>query len=130
MHKHIRKHQNKLIGAIIVSEMSHIVCCGLPIFFSILSLLSGLGLVSALPSSFVWLHDVLHHYELPMLIVSALILGLGWLALWYAEKMDCHETGCHHEPCTPRKKTASKVLIVATILFAINISVYFGIHRP
>jgi len=44
-------------------------------------------------------------------------------------KADCHDTGCCHGPCGPRKSAADKILIVATVLMALNVGVYLTIHR-
>ena len=115
-----------------MAETSHVFCCVLPVVFSVLSLMSGVGLISTMPTGLVWFHDVMHDYEVPMIIVSGVILLLGWALSWYAERIDCHDTphgGCHHEPCAPKKKRAHKVLIVASVLFTLNVLVYFGFHR-
>lgn len=74
------------------------------------------------------LHGALHAYELPIIAGSALVIALGWALHFYAEKIDCHDTGCGHGPCEPQKRKVSKVLKIATFLFFINIVVYFSFH--
>ena len=125
----MQKPQKALYTAIIASETSHVFCCVLPTIFSILSLMAGLGLVTAMP---VWLqsiHEILHHWELPMILVSGAIVAAGWALDAYARKIDCHNTGCHHGSCQPQKKRAHTILKVATVLFLINTSVYLVFHR-
>ena len=122
--------QKPLLAAIAVSEISHIFCCVLPTLFSVLSLVAGLGLISSVPSSLTGLHDVVHAYEIPMIITSGIILAFGWLIYAYSRKIDCHDTGCEHEPCAPKKKKAHIILKLATLLFIINVSVYTTFHAP
>lgn len=104
-------------------------CCVFPTIFSVVSLLAGLGMVSAMPPFMVSVHDALHAWELPMIALSGGLLALGWWATWYSDKIDCHSTGCAHGACAPRKKRAHTVLKVATLLFVFNILIYTFIHR-
>ena len=96
---------------------------------SVLSLLIGVGLIGSLPFSLLVVHDFLHTWELPIIIGSGMMIALGWLVLIYSRKIDCHNTGCGHEPCAPKKKKSSRLLEVATILFVVNVSVYAIFHR-
>ena len=126
----VKRHKDKIIWAVLVSELGHVFCCVLPIVFSVMSVLSGFGIVASMPAGLVWFHDVMHDYELPMIGVSGLILAFGWAALWYSRNNDCHEVSdCSHAPCGPRKSLTHKILIGASILFVINVSVYTLIHR-
>ncbi|MCB1652352.1 MAG: hypothetical protein KDI46_09905 [Alphaproteobacteria bacterium] len=125
----IQKHQKRLLWAIVASETSHVFCCVLPTLFSLVALLSGFGMVITLPGWLEVLHDELHHYELPMIIFSAAVLALGWGLQMHSWKIDCHDTGCHHGSCKPRKRAASKILIAASVLFTFNVILYFGFHR-
>ena len=125
------KHQKRLFWAIVLSETSHIFCCVLPTVISLFSLLAGFGLVVSMPGWLQSLHEVMHEWELTMICVSAAVIALGWGLYFYSKKMECcHHTGCHHEPCGPRKNIANKILIAATILMVFNVSMYFGVHRP
>jgi ABC-type Fe3+ transport system permease subunit len=124
----MEKHQKRILWAVLISETSHIFCCVLPIVFSILSLLTGAGFLSAMPPGLVWFHDLMHRYELPMILISGVILGLGWLILWQAKRNDCHSHGCVHEPCGPKKNLSRLILIFATVLFVVNVSVYTLFH--
>ncbi|HOO82000.1 MAG TPA: hypothetical protein PK513_05825 [Alphaproteobacteria bacterium] len=123
------KHQKRLYLAILLSESSHIFCCVLPTLFSLVSVLTGLGLMVAVPGWLVSFHDVMHEWEVPMIIASATVVALGWALYFYSKHIDCHDTGCCHEPCGPRKRTANKILVVASLLLVFNVSIYFGVHR-
>ena len=112
----------------ITSEISHFFCCGIPIVFSLLSLLASMGAIAFIPAEVNFLHEIMHDYEVPMIAVSALVLLLGWGLHFYAKKIDCRSTGCVHEPCAPKKKKSSKILFIATILFAVNLTGYFLLH--
>ena len=74
------------------------------------------------------LHDVMHGYEVPMIIASGAILLIGWALHWYSEKLNCHDT-CSHGPCESKKNKVHTLLIVATVLFAVNVTVYMVFHR-
>ncbi len=123
------KLQNTLYTAILASEASHVFCCVLPTIFSILSLLAGIGIVVAVPGWLVSVHDVLHHWEVPLIIMSGIVVALGWALHYYSKKIDCHDTGCGHGPCAPKKARANIILKIATILFVVNVAVYVGLHR-
>lgn len=125
----MQKHRKKIYWALILSETSHVFCCVLPTLFSVLSLLVGAGLIGALPTFMVDFHHVIHHYELPIVVASFIILGLGWALDYYAHKVDCHHTGCHHGSCAPKKYKAHKILIIATVLFVANLAIYLVLHR-
>ncbi len=73
-------------------------------------------------------HYIMHNYEVPLIVFSAGVLLIGWAIHVVSNKIDCHDTGCGHGPCTPKKKKAGKVLKIATFLFVINLCVYGAIH--
>lgn len=124
------KVQKTITWTIIASESTHIFCCVLPTVISIFSLLSGLGLTTVLPMGLLRFHDMMHPYEIPLIIFSACILVMGWGLNMISEKLDCRTDGlCCHEPCAPKKNTATKVLWVATVLFSFNVFMYFTFHR-
>lgn len=123
------KLQKPMMWAVILSEASHLFCCVLPTIVSLVGLLAGLGVVVALPVGFLELHDFLHKWELPMIAGSGVILALGWLAMRYGDKVDCHSTGCAHGACAPKKNTVHLVLKIATVLFIFNVLVYAFVHR-
>lgn len=115
--------------AIILAETSHVFCCVLPTVVSVVSLLSGLGLVGALPAGILQFHEFMHAWEFPVITVSGIIILLGWAAYAYSVKLDCHDTGCGHGPCEPKKKKSGRLLIVASVLFFVNVAIYVAFHR-
>jgi hypothetical protein len=121
--------QSIIYWVCITSEISHFFCCGLPIVFSILSLLSGLGLSVAMPFGLESLHHITHTYEVPMIMMAGLLLCLGWGLQYIAYRIDCRSTGCVHVPCTPKKKRSGRVLIIATVLFVLNVTGYIVLHH-
>lgn len=125
----MEKIRKTIYFGVILSEASHVFCCVLPTLFSVVSLLTGLGLVSAMPPVFYRLHEVLHEYELTMIVISALVLGLGWGLHRLSKQVDCHDTGCCHGPCAPQKDRVLTVLKIATGLFIFNLAVYLVFHR-
>ncbi len=114
----------------LATEASHIFCCVLPTIFSLLSLLVGLGVIGAVPPGIDFMHDLIHDWEIPIIIASGLVIFVGWLLHDYAQKIDCESMGPDHEICAPRKKSAEKILKIATFLFVVNVSIYFLVHRP
>ena len=123
------KMQKSLVWAVILSESMHLFCCVLPTIVSVMGLLAGLGVVVALPSGILALHDFLHDWEMPMIAFSGGILAVGWAVVRYSDRMDCHSTGCAHGACDPRKSRAHLVLKIATALFFFNVMVYTLVHR-
>lgn len=123
------KIQKRVLWTVIVTECSHIFCCVLPMLFSVISLLSTFGLVVSMPGWLESLHDVMHNWELPMIIFSSVVIAIGWGVYIYSKKINCHDTGCEHEPCGQKKDTAKLILITASILLAFNVIIYFGFHR-
>jgi hypothetical protein len=126
----MQKLQKPLYWTVIASEASHVFCCVLPTLFSVLSLLAGLGLASAMPIWVQELHETLHRWELPLIGFSGSVLALGWAVYLYSRKIDCHNTGCKHAcNCGRKKDKANMILKFATILFIINVTVYGVFHQ-
>lgn len=125
----MQKLQKTIYAAIIASEASHVFCCVLPTVFSALSVLAGLGMISAMPGWMESVHELLHGWEVPMIIVSAAVLALGWMLHWYSKKMDCDDLGDGHAHCESKKDRASLILKIATLLFLVNVTVYGALHR-
>lgn len=84
-----------------------------------------------MPTGLATLHEMIHDYEISIMAASAVLLLFGWGVYMISRKIDCHdgEKACSHEPCAPKKDRAKLVLIVASILFLVNISVYIGFHE-
>ncbi|MFK7839180.1 MAG: hypothetical protein AB8B83_02520 [Bdellovibrionales bacterium] len=125
----MEKLQRSLNVAVVLAEISHIFCCVLPTVVSVMSVLVGVGLIGSLPIGLLVLHDYLHDWEVPIIVGSGLLIAVAWLFVWCSHRVDCHDTGCEHGPCEPKKKKSSRLLKLATILFVINVSVYSVFHR-
>lgn len=113
----------------VTSEVSHFFCCGLPLVFSMLSLMSSMGLIVAVPVGLTNFHEMMHDYEVPMIIIGASILVLGWVLHFISYQLDCRSSGCAHQPCGTKKKKSSKILMVATGLYVLNVTAYFLLHH-
>lgn len=120
--------QNCINFAVVTSQLGHFFCCGIPIIFSVLGLLSSLGIAVSMPFGVDCLHCVIHDYETHIIVASACVIAFGWALHYVAMQMDCRDTGCGHEPCGAKKKKSSKILIFATVLFAFNLMGYFFLH--
>lgn len=116
--------------AVLVSELSHVFCCVIPTVVTILSAFANVGLFVISPNGILMnIHNAMHMYEIPVIVFSGAMVSLGWVAHVLSKRVDCHDTGCGHPPCTPQKSKNSKVLMIATLLFALNIVIYFTVHR-
>jgi hypothetical protein len=120
--------QGLLFWAIVVSETSHVFCCVLPTLISLFSLLAGLGLMSVLPAGWLAFHEMMHRWEIPMIALSGGILVFGWVMHFISRRLDCHSTGCGHGPCAPEKNKAVTILKIASVMFAVNIAIYYTFH--
>jgi len=130
--KEFQKHVGRHFGwAVLASELSHIFCCVIPTVVTILSVFANIGLFVVSPDGILMnIHNVMHVYEVPVILFSGLMVALGWAAHFWSNRADCHDTaGCTHPPCSPQKSRNSKILTVATLLFMVNIVIYFGVHR-
>ncbi len=124
----IKRAQGMFSWVVVLSEVSHIFCCVLPSVFSVLTVLVGLGLIGALPVWMESLHHVMHDWEIPLIAMSGFVLVIGWSLHFISKKIDCHDTGCGHEPCDKKKDKTARILQIATLLFVINVSIYLTLH--
>ena len=128
----MEKINKRIVWAVMASESIHIFCCVLPTVFSVLSLLAGAGMIATMPNFIDEAHHLIHDYEIPMIIISALILVFGWGLYAYSRRINCSQDGessCCHEPCAPKKDRTRLFMIVATVLFFVNVTVYFSFHQ-
>lgn len=115
--------------AVLASELSHVVCCVLPTLFTVLSFAANIGMISSAPMWLMDVHHAIHDYEIPIILFSGAMVCFGWAVHRMSLRVDCHDTGCHHPPCDPVKTRNGKILIVATILFILNVGIYTTIHK-
>ena len=126
----IRRLQNVMSYFVVLSEVSHVFCCVLPTVFSLLTVLVGMGVLGATPLWMEGAHDVMHAWEVPIIITSGVIVAFGWALHLISKRMDCHDTGCGHGPCDTKKKKTLNVLRIATVLFLVNTVIYISVHLP
>ncbi|MFZ2619787.1 MAG: hypothetical protein WAX89_02845 [Alphaproteobacteria bacterium] len=112
--------QRLTTAAVILAELSHVFCCGIPILAAALSMWTQLGM----GAGFLAFHDAMHAYEVPVLIFSGCMIALSALLQFASHKVHC-QTACHHGDCTPKKFQASKMFWVALALYGANLAVYF-----
>lgn len=125
----MEKLQKATLWTLILSETTHVFCCVLPTIVSIISLLAGAGALSFIPGTILDLHDLLHRWEVPMIVLSGFLLAIGWGLHLVSEKLNCvDEVKCCHEPCAPKKSLTFKIMIAATALFLFNVAVYLVFH--
>ena len=105
----------------LLAELSHIFCCGLPIFIAVMSAGSQIGFGGA----FIAFHSIIHDFELQILIGSGLLLDVGFGLHVFSYWMDCRSTGCSHDACEPKKFRVGWIFTIALLLYVANISFYF-----
>lgn len=123
------KIQKTINWAVIICEGSHIFCCVLPTLFSVVSVLVGAGMLATMPGWLDHFHDVMHDWEVPAIIFSGVVIAIGWGLDFVARRMHVHAEGCHHDHSDTDAKPKNLILKIATVLFLINVTVYFGLHR-
>lgn len=125
----MEKLQKATFWVLVLSESTHVFCCVLPTLVSIISLLAGAGALTFIPSSLLDVHDLLHHWEVPMIIFSGILLALGWGLYRLSQKLNCvQDAHCCHTPCAPKKTATFKIMLAATALFVFNVIIYFAFH--
>lgn len=105
----------------LLAELSHIFCCGLPIFIAVMSAGSQVGFGGA----FFVFHRFIHDFELQMLVGSGLLLAFGFSLHYFSYWMDCRSTGCTHGACEPKKFQVGWIFTIALLIYVANISFYF-----
>ena len=122
----MEKLRRNIVWLVIASEVSHLFCCILPTLAAVLSLAVGVGL---LPAAFTSLHDIIHGYEVPIIVFSASMIVLGWWAYWLATRTDCHALGHDEHACHKTTDRSKIYLVIGTIVFLINLCVYVTLHH-
>lgn len=120
--------QNAISWLSVATEISHFFCCGIPIIFSLLSLLANVGMIASMPIGLDAVHHFMHDYEIPMIAFSGAIIVMGWGIHLIAARLDCRSTGCAHVPCDKKKARSTRILKIASVLYLINVTAYFLLH--
>ena len=116
------KLQSISTGALLFAELSHVFCCGLPIFIAVMSAGSQVGFGGV----FATFHDLIHNYEHVILIASGLLLALGLGLHYISFQINCRTVGCKsvHSDCTPQKFRSGWIYTIALALYAVNLAFY------
>jgi len=116
------KHVHKVSGAVaLLSSISHIFCCGLPLVATLFSLGAATGALTSQTAFEAFFHD----YEAWIMGGAAFMLVLGGAAQYVSWKLDCTKEGCFHSPCEPKKKMAFKIYLVSCAIFVLSLGVLF-----
>jgi hypothetical protein len=113
---------HRIIHALNLVASSHFFCCVLPVAAKAVALGAGAGLFSATLA----LHARLHTYEPYLLMFSGLVFAVDFAAQYHASKVDCHDTGCDHPPCEPKKIRIRKFTLLAGALFFVNLAFFLA----
>lgn len=109
---------------VVISACSHFFCCVLPTISSIIGLGVSFGMITSNIEFFEWFHDK----EESIILFSAGALIISAISQFISWRIDCHNSGCSHGKCTPKKKSSLNIFIIATILFLINLAVHIIYH--
>jgi len=109
---------------VMLSALSHFFCCVLPSLSSIIGLGASFGFISTSLPYFEWFHD----NEREILIFSAVALAISAVAQIISWRIDCRNSGCHHDKCEPKKKISFKIFTIAVVLFLINLTIHLVYH--
>lgn len=125
------KLQRPLLWTVLLAESTHIFCCVLPTVITVLAVLASFGTVAQMPVFLLDIHELLHEYEVPVILFSGSVLLVGWGIYALSRQIECQKSHCepHETICAPAKDHTRWVLVAATILFMINITVYVTLHR-
>ena len=118
-------HQKLTLGFIITTFVMHIFCCGLPLLIGVTNLAAVVGMTGAGAVHPEWFEAI----ELPALIISGVMLFLGFVLQTISRRVDCRTDGaCAHEPCDTKKSLSEKVLLIAAALYVVNLALFFLAH--
>ena len=108
-------------AAVVIAELSHVFCCGLPIVVAVMSTGSQIGMGGA----FLAFHALVHDYEKAILAASGAMLGVGFLLHYVSFHLDCRATECSQSDCAPQRFRVGWIFIIAVALYAGNLAFYF-----
>lgn len=107
----------------------HVACCGAPLVLNALALAFGAGLLAFAAPWMESAHGALHGNEGALLAVSACLVAAGGVTQYLSWREDCAaRSGCHHEPCAPKKPRRAWVFGLVCVLFLGNVAL-FAWHR-
>ena len=86
------------------------------------------GIIGSMPEWMSHIHETMHVWEVPIISASGIVLAMSWALHMISKSIDCHDTGCHHGSCGPRKDKNAFILKIATTMFLVNITIYTFFH--
>jgi len=118
------KHKALSVAAI-AALLPHLFCCVLPAVSSVAGVGAALGLSFMNTMHFEWVHA----HEEALLVFSGFMIAVAGFFVFNSEKMDCHDTGCCHGSCQPKKHRSLIAFYIALGLFAVNLMVHLFVHQ-
>ena len=108
--------------ALLYTGITHLLCCGVPIFIGITSVLSNLVFFEMI------LHrlEFLEFFEIPLLIITtSLFLAIISIEI-YNRKIKCSDDPecCTEEECNTTKKKFKFNIIFSSVLYLLNCSIF------
>ena len=111
--------------AVLASELGHVFCCILPTFFSLFSFAANIGLIGGAPGFLAVVHEIIHRYELPVILFSGFMVGVGWLVYWGSRRLRV----CGDAMCAKGARHNRLILVIATGLFTVNVFIFAVVHK-
>lgn len=120
MHSTIQKITSTFL---MLTAFGHFFCCVLPLVATFTSLAATAGLVAINSPMIQWFES----HEVQIFIIAGLMILVSGIIQFVSEKIDCHDTGCVHEPCAPKKNWSHKLFVASTILYSVNLVVFLSL---
>ncbi len=114
---------------VVGTELSHVFCCVLPMLVTVFTVIVNAGLLTATPVFLTQIHDVIHDYEMPIILFSGLMMFVSWAVHLASHQAESDATGCGHSSCVSKQNKNLRILQIATLLFFMNLVIYFAVHK-
>ena len=106
---------------LVLGCVTHLLCCGVPFFLSLITLFSSLGLSSIYFFDISWFETI----EPFLLILTTLMIIFFIFTEFNFRKLDCVKKGeCDESPCHPKKKIINLNLNISLVIYFINLVVF------
>lgn len=108
----------------VMAIFAHILCCGVPAFVSILSLITNGAIAGS--TLLVSLSEWTENMHFTAFVFSTVMVAIALGSFFIARTRDCVKEGaCHHEPCAPQKQKSWRLLTISITLYCINLALFF-----
>jgi len=125
----MQKLQTTIFYSILASELGHVFCCVIPTVLSILTLAASYGMVVTIPGFALSYHNYIHTWEHLIIAISAALLVLGWSLFALNARLQIKHDCCSQTTCNKTRHKSKIIMIIATVLFLVNVSAYFLLHK-